>query len=97
MKPPGGIRRTGLLIHGVKCMGSRGKSRWEDGLFAKKFKGEVDPKEGLHPGNCRNLREQRMLEFMMPILNPEKPKRITLTVANTMFGVMSGVRPMNSV
>ena len=46
----------------------------KDGLFAGKFKGEVDPKEGFHPGNCRNLRKRRMLEFMMPILNTEKPK-----------------------
>ena len=37
-----------------------------------------------------------MLEFMMPILNPEKPKRITFTMANTMFGALSGVRPVNS-
>ena len=36
-----------------------------------------------------------MLEFIMPILNPEKPKRITLTMANTMFGALSGVRPVN--
>ena len=56
-----------------------------DGLFAKKFTGEIDPKEGLHPRKCRNPREQRMLEFMMPILNPKKPKRLILTVANTLF------------
>ena len=31
----------------------------------------------------------------MPILNPEKPKRISLTMANTLFGAMSGVRPVN--
>jgi hypothetical protein len=33
---------------------------WKDGLFVGKFKGEVDPKEGLHPSNCRNPRERRM-------------------------------------
>ena len=32
---------------------------------------------------------------MMPIINPEKPKRVTLIVANTMFGALSGVRPVN--
>ena len=31
----------------------------------------------------------------MPILNPEKPKRISLTMANTLFGAMSGSRPVN--
>jgi hypothetical protein len=68
---------------------------WKDGLFIGKFRGEVDPKEGLHPSNCRNLRERRVLEFLMPILNPEKPKRISLTMANTLFGAMSGARPVN--
>ncbi len=66
-----------------------------DGLAAGKFKGEIDPKEGLHPANCVNPREGRMIEFMMPILNPQKPKRVTLTVANTLFGALSGVRPLN--
>ena len=32
---------------------------------------------------------------MMPILNPEKPKWVTLAVANTLFGALSGVRPVN--
>jgi hypothetical protein len=64
-------------------------------LFAGKFKGDVDPKEGLHPANCRNPKEKRMLEFLMPILNPEKPKRISLTMANTLFGALSGVQPVN--
>src|SRR6202161_2067797 len=36
-----------------------------------------------------------MLEFLMPILYPEKPKRISLTMANTLFGALSGVRPVN--
>jgi hypothetical protein len=67
----------------------------KDGLFIGKFRGEVDPKEGLHPTNCRNEREQRVLEFLVPILNPEKPNRISLTMANTLFGAMSGVRPVN--
>ena len=45
----------------------------KDGWFAGKFKRDVDPKEGLHPSNCWNPRERRVLEFLMPILNPEKP------------------------
>ena len=40
-------------------------------------------------------RERRMLEFLMPIINTEKPKRISFTMANTLFGAMSGVRPVN--
>ena len=36
-----------------------------------------------------------MLEFMMPILNPEKPKRITLTMANTLFEALFEVQLVN--
>jgi hypothetical protein len=36
-----------------------------------------------------------VLEFLMPILNSEKPKRISLTMANTLFSAISGVRPVN--
>ena len=36
-----------------------------------------------------------MLEFLLPIMNPDKPKRINLTMANTLFGAMSGIRPVN--
>ena len=66
-----------------------------DGLLAGKFRGDANPKEGFHPGNCRNRRERRVLEFLLPILNPDKPKRISLTMANTLFGAMSGFRPVN--
>ena len=86
---------TWCEVYGFKRGIKEGWTGRKDGLFAGKFKGEVDPKEGLHPGNYRNPRVRRMLEFMMPILNLEKPKRITLTVANTMFGALSGVRLVN--
>ena len=48
----------------------------KDGLFAGKFKGEVEPKEGLHPANCLNPRERRMLAFIVPIWNPKNPRRL---------------------
>ena len=67
----------------------------KDGLFAEKFRGDVDPKECLHPSNSRNPTVRRMLEFLMPILNLEIPKRISLTMANTLFGAISRVRPVN--
>ena len=47
------------------------------------------------PLESRNPRERRMLVFLMPILNPEKPKRISLTMANTLFGAIFGVRLVN--
>ena len=86
---------TWARVYGFQRGVGEGWACRKDGLFAGKFKGEVDPKEGLHPSNCRNLRERRMLEFLILILNPEKPKRISLTMANTLFGAMSRVRPVN--
>jgi hypothetical protein len=36
-----------------------------------------------------------MIEFILPILSPEKPKRLNITMANTLFEAMCGVRPVN--
>jgi hypothetical protein len=36
-----------------------------------------------------------VIEFILPILSPEKPKRLRITMANTLFGAMSGVRSVN--
>ena len=36
-----------------------------------------------------------MIEFILPILSMEIPKRLNITMANTLFGAMSGVRPVN--
>jgi hypothetical protein len=60
-----------------------------------KFRGDHDPKDGFRLGNCRNHRERRVIEFILPILSPEKPKRLSITMANALFGAMSGVRPVN--
>ena len=86
---------TWARVYGFQRGIEEGWAGRKDGLFAAKFKGEVDLKEGLHPANCLNPRERRMLEFIMPILNPNKPKRIILTTANTMFGALFGVWSMN--
>ena len=85
---------TWCEVYGLKKGIKVGWAGRKDGLFVGKFKGGVDPKGGLPPGNYRNPRDRRMLEFMMPIINLEKPKQITFTVANTMFGALSGVRPV---
>jgi hypothetical protein len=36
-----------------------------------------------------------VIEFILPILSPKKPKRLSITMANTLFGTMSGVQPGN--
>ena len=36
-----------------------------------------------------------MLEFLIPILYPEKPTRVTVTVGNTIFGALLGERKVD--
>ena len=86
---------TWARVYGFQRGVRAGLAGRKDRLFVRKFQGDVDPKEGLHPSKCRNPREMRVLEFLMPILYPEKPKRISLTMANNMFGALFGVRPVN--
>ena len=78
MKPLGGIRRYGhpntwCEVYGFKMGIKEGWAGQKDGLFARKFTGEIDPKEGLHSGKCKNPRKRKMLEFMMPILSKKAP------------------------
>ena len=56
---------------------------------------EHDPKDGFHLVDYRNSRERRVIEFILPILSPEKPKRLNITMANTLFGTLSRVRLVN--
>lgn len=64
----------------------RGWASHKDILYVGKSRGEHDPKDGFHPENCRNQRERRIIEFIMPILSPEKPKQLSITMASTLFG-----------
>ena len=61
---------------------TEGQASRKDTFYAGKFRGDDDPKEGFHPGNCWSKWEQRVLEFQMPKLNPEKHKRISLTLCH---------------
>jgi hypothetical protein len=62
--------------------------------FVGKFKAKNDPKDGFYTVDCRNRRECRMIEFLLPILHPKKPKRLSITMANTIFRALSGSRPV---
>ena len=42
--------------------------------------------------DCKDLRARRMLEFLIPILYPEKPARVTITIGNTIFGAYTSER-----
>ena len=57
-----------------------------------KFKNEADPKDGYSVRDCRDERERRVLEFLVPIVHPDKPTQVTRTLENTIFGALSGDR-----
>ena len=60
-----------------------------------KFRNEADPKDGFPVRDCRNPRERKLLEFLVPIVHPNKPIRVTRTIANTIFGALCEERPVD--
>ena len=44
---------------------------------------------------CKDPWVKRVLEFLVPLLYPEKPTRVTIMVGNTIFGALSGERPVD--
>ena len=60
-----------------------------------KFRNEADPKDGYLVRDCRDARERRVLEFLVSIVHPDKPTRVTRTLGNTIFGALSGERSVD--
>ena len=54
-----------------------------------KFRNGANPKDGFPVRDCRISRECRLLEFLVPIVHPDKPTRVTHTIGNTIFGALS--------
>ena len=59
-----------------------------------KFSTPINPKDGHAVADCIDPRKRIVLEFIVPILYPEKPTLITMTLANTVFGALSGIRKL---
>ena len=72
-----------------------GMANRKDDFVRGKFEGAVNPKDGYALEDCINDRERRVLQFLVPILHPEKPTRITITLANTIFGALRGDRKVD--
>ena len=60
-----------------------------------KFIYHVDPKDGYPVRDCRDARHCRLLEFEVPIIHPDKPTPVTITIGNTIFGALDGCRPVD--
>ena len=65
--------------------------RFIDGMFS----GRVNPKDGYAVVDCKDPRVKKVLEFLVSLLYPEKPMRVTITVGNTIFRALSGERPVD--
>ena len=65
--------------------------RWING----KFRSPINSKDGHFVEDCVDPRERRILEFVVPIIYPEKPKHVTKVVGNTIFGSLSGEYVVN--
>ena len=58
---------------------------WMDG----KFKTSINPKDGHAVSDCIDPREKGVLEFVIPIVYPKKPGKVTKEIENTVFGALS--------
>ena len=77
---------------------SKEKRRWAsrtDKFALGKFLTPINPKDGYAIADCEDPREWRVLEFVVPILYPKKLIRITIAISNTIFGALSGTRPVS--
>ena len=62
-----------------------------------KFANPPHSKDGYPLPECKDPRARWMLEFVVPILYPEKPARVTIIVGNTIFGVYTREREVDWV
>ena len=75
--------------------GGAGLSNWMDGYIEGRFIHQVDPKDGYAVGDCQKNRQCRVLEFLIPIVHPDKPTRVTITIGNTIFEALDEGREVD--
>ena len=66
-----------------------------DKFMEGKFLYDVDSKDGFSVRKCRDDQERRVLEFLVSMVHPDKPTRVTRTLGNTIFGALTGDRPVD--
>ena len=81
-------------VYGFRS-GGAGMANRKDEFIRGKFQGAVNPKDGYAVGDCIDERQRHLLEFLVPVLHPEKPTRVTITLGNTIFGALSGARKVD--
>ena len=62
-----------------------------------KLKNPPSPKNRYVVSDCKDVRTRLVLEFLVPLLYPEKPTRIIVTIGNIIFGAMTEEREVHWV
>jgi hypothetical protein len=75
--------------------GGGGMAGQKDEYMKNCFLALPSPKDGYAIEDCTDVRHKRVLAFLIPILYPEKPNRITVTMGNTILGALKGGRKVN--
>ena len=79
---------TALAWRGAYGFGTKGQGvcgRGED-FTVGRFHHPVHSKDGYLTSDCKNPRARRVLEFLVPILLPDKGARVTVGIASTILG-----------
>lgn len=71
----------------VPCTGTRVLSRGDNRL-APFFAGQIDEKEGWSVDQCVDKSVRQLMYFLIPILHPEKPKRVTVKLGSTIIACL---------
>ena len=75
--------------------GEAGLANRMDNYIEGQFMHQVDPKDRYTVEDCRNARQRRVLEFLVPIVHPDKPIWVTITIGNTIFGALNRGREVD--
>jgi hypothetical protein len=77
------------------CTGGGGLAGRKDEYVKDCFQELPSPKIGYAIEDCTDPRHRCVLAFLVPILYPEKPNQITVTMDNMIFGALNGGRKVN--
>ena len=74
----------------LRVQAGRLRASRTDKYIVDQFSKSVNPKDGYIVDDYEDFRTKQVLEFLIPILYPEKPTQVTVTVENTVFGAYMG-------
>lgn len=78
-------------VYGFKVDNGQGLCSRKVKVVKDLFGGGPDSHDGYKVENCNEIRIKTVLEFLAPIINPDKPLRLQVRLANTIVGAFRGV------